>query len=58
MIGLALKIKYGVKFIFDMRGFWADERLDGNIWNRNNILFKQIYQFFKSKEKQLLEMMF
>src|ERR1700752_833715 len=32
LIGLKLKKKYGTKFIFDMRGFWADERIDGGIW--------------------------
>ena len=24
----------GVKFLFDMRGFWADERVDGGLWPR------------------------
>ena len=33
LIGLWAKRKYGTKFIFDMRGFWADERIDGKIWN-------------------------
>src|SRR5215213_9278864 len=27
-IGLKLKQKYGVKMLFDMRGFWADEKID------------------------------
>lgn len=27
------------KFIFDMRGFWADERLDGNIWRGKGVLY-------------------
>ena len=31
LTGLRLKKKYGVKFIFDMRGFWADERIEGGI---------------------------
>jgi len=51
--GVALK-KKKVKFIFDMRGFWADERVDGKIWNTKNILFKAIYNFFKKKEKTYL----
>ena len=42
--------KYDVKYIFDMRGFYADERVDGQIWNLNNILYKKIYEFFKRKE--------
>ena len=37
-----------------MRGFWADERIDGKIWNLKNPLFNFIYRYFKRKEKQLL----
>lgn len=54
MAGLALKKKYGVKFIFDMRGFWADERVEGGVWNIKNPLFKRIYRFFKQQETALL----
>jgi glycosyltransferase involved in cell wall biosynthesis len=50
LIGLKLKEKYGTKFIFDMRGFWADERVEGNIWNLKNPLFKLVYDFFKKQE--------
>ncbi|MBI4646575.1 MAG: glycosyltransferase [Bacteroidia bacterium] len=52
--GLMLKKKYGVKFIFDMRAFYADERVDGNIWNRKNIIFNLIYKYFKKKEIEFL----
>jgi glycosyltransferase involved in cell wall biosynthesis len=54
LIGLQLKYKYGIKFIFDMRGFWADERVDGKIWNLNNLLHKLIYNYFKTKEIEFL----
>ena len=54
LVGLKMKRKFGVKFLFDMRGFWADERVDGNIWKLNNPLFKTIYTFFKRKEIQFL----
>jgi len=52
--GLYLKSKYGVKFIFDMRGFWADERIDGNIWNIKIPIYKWIFLYFKSLEKKFL----
>lgn len=52
--GLYLKRKFGVKFIFDMRGFWADERVDGKIWSLKNPIYKLIYNYFKSKEKEFL----
>jgi glycosyltransferase involved in cell wall biosynthesis len=54
MIGRSVKRKMGIPFIFDMRGFWADERLDGGIWNIKNPIYKFIYKYFKVKEKQLL----
>jgi len=51
--GIALKLqKEGVKFIFDIRGFWTDERVDGRLWNLNNPLYKLIYHHFKTKEKK------
>jgi len=55
LVGLSAKRKFGVKFVFDMRGFWADERIDGGIWNLKNPLFRLIYNFFKQKEKQFLK---
>ena len=54
IVGLKMKRKFGVKFLFDMRGFWADERVDGQLWNLKNPLYKSIYTYFKSKEKQFL----
>jgi len=51
IVGLELKRKQGVKFVFDMRGFFADERVDGNVWNLSNPVYKLIYDYFKSKEK-------
>ena len=53
-VGLYMKNKYNVKFVFDMRGFYADERVDGNIWNTNNFIYKTVYNFFKKKESIFL----
>ena len=55
LVGLSMKKKYGTKFLFDMRGFWADERIEGGIWNRNNFILNWIYGFFKKQEKLFLE---
>ena len=54
-IGLYLKRKYGVKFLFDMRGLWADEKVDGGNWNQDNPIFRYVYKSYKKKEKQFLE---
>ncbi len=40
LIALVLKKLFGIKFIFDMRGFWADERVDGEIWKKDSRIFK------------------
>lgn len=55
LIGLSMKKRQKSKFIFDMRGFWADERVDGGLWNLKNPIFKRVYNFFKKKEKQFLQ---
>ncbi len=55
LIGLQMKKEFGTSFLFDMRGFWADERVDGGLWNLKNPLYKMIYRFFKKKERQYFE---
>lgn len=55
LVGLLAKRRFGVKFIFDMRGFWADERVEGSVWNLNNPLFRWVYSYFKGKEKQFID---
>lgn len=32
----------GVKFIFDMRGFWADERVEGGLWSSGGFLYRLV----------------
>lgn len=51
LVGLKFKQKHKKKFLFDMRGFWADERIDGGIWNLKNPIHKFVFRFFKKKEK-------
>lgn len=40
LIGLVLKRLFGMKFLFDMRGFWADEKVDGGHWSSRSPLYK------------------
>lgn len=51
LAGLFLKQKKQTAFLFDMRGFWADERVEGKIWNLENPLFRLIFRYFKQKER-------
>lgn len=54
LIGLWLKKRKGVRFVFDMRGFFADERVEGGLWKLKHPLYRSIYRFFKKKEKEFL----
>lgn len=55
MAGRVLQKKYRVKLLFDMRGFWPDERVEGGIWNRKNPVFGFVYRYFKKQEKRLFK---
>ena len=46
-----LSIFFNFKFIFDIRGFWADEKADRSNWNRDSLKYK----FFKSLERYLIQ---
>ncbi|HSV88648.1 MAG TPA: glycosyltransferase [Bacteroidales bacterium] len=50
--GLYLQRRYGVRFVFDMRGFWVDERIEGNIWNYNNPLHWLAVRYFRKLENK------
>jgi glycosyltransferase involved in cell wall biosynthesis len=50
VMAIALKRLTGVKYLFDMRGFWADERVDGGLWPRGG----RIYQVAKWFEQRFL----
>jgi glycosyltransferase involved in cell wall biosynthesis len=52
LIGLGLKRRCGTKFVFDMRGLWADEKVDAGAWRLENPIYKLVYRFFKKKEKE------
>lgn len=55
LVALWMKKKYGTKFLNDVRGFWADERVDGGMWDLKNPVFKAVYNFFKKHEYECLE---
>ncbi len=50
VMALVIKRLAGVKYIFDMRGFWADERVDGGLWSPNG----RMYSFAKGFECRFL----
>jgi len=50
LMGLAAKRATGVRLLFDMRGFWADERVDAGWWPRGD----RLYRMAKEMERRLL----
>lgn len=51
LISKCLRNFVSFNLIFDMRGFWSEEKADRSGWSREGILFK----FFKNLENNLLE---
>ena len=51
VIGLALKYLTGARLIFDMRGFWPDEKVDAGAWRHGS----GVYRAAKWFEKRLLK---
>lgn len=47
---LLLKNKFGAKFIFDMRGLWPDQRVEGDRWPQTSFLYRFLYRWWKRKE--------
>ncbi|MGZ2411027.1 glycosyltransferase involved in cell wall biosynthesis [Sphingomonas sp. F9_3S_D5_B_2] len=52
--GLHLKKRFGVPLLFDMRGFWPEEKTEGKSWDLAKPLFRMVYHHFKRLESALL----
>ena len=55
LVGLWMKKKFRVKFLNDIRDFYAESRIDSGQWNKSNPVYRKIYQFFKKKEEEQLQ---
>lgn len=53
-VGALLRKLTGVKVLFDMRGLWVDERVDGDIWKLDNSVDASIFKLYKHVESNLL----
>lgn len=45
VMALAVRRFTGARFLFDMRGFWADERVDGGLWPRGGLMYRIAKRF-------------
>lgn len=55
LVGERLRRTRGLPYIFDMRGFWPDERVDGQLWPQNQPGYRTIYSYFKKRELDFLK---
>lgn len=53
-VGCLIKRIFGPKVIFDMRGLWVDERVDGGLWNMDRLQDRLAYRMYKRIETRLL----
>lgn len=54
LIGLDLKQRHGVPLLFDMRGFWPDQRREGGRWRPDNPIGRWLYASWKKHEARLI----
>lgn len=51
LIGLHHKRRGRARFLFDMRGFWIDERFERGIWNDANPIYRTIATWLRKRER-------
>jgi glycosyltransferase involved in cell wall biosynthesis len=52
LVGLWMKQKWGIKFLNDIREFYADSRVEGGMWNTKEWMYRTVYNFFKTRETE------
>jgi glycosyltransferase involved in cell wall biosynthesis len=55
LVGLWMKKNLGVKFLHDIREFYAASRVEGGMWKLKNPMYSKIYEYFIKKEKKEIE---
>jgi glycosyltransferase involved in cell wall biosynthesis len=55
LVALQLQKKFKLKFLNDIRGFWAQERIDGGMWNVKNPVYAFIFKYFRKQEQVCLQ---
>lgn len=53
-VALQLKQGNGLKMLFDMRGFWADQRREGGRWRDASLIGRFLYRQWKAREAQMI----
>ncbi len=48
LMGAILKFFIRSKLIFDMRGFWPEEKVDGGVWKKDGMIYS-VFKFFEKR---------
>lgn len=48
VIALFMKKLFKLKYLYDIRGFWPDERVDGGIWAKDSLIYR-VSKFFEKR---------
>lgn len=54
MAGLALKRRFKVPLLYDMRALWPDERAEGGAWDQSKPLYRALFCYFKARQRELI----
>ncbi|HKB42847.1 MAG TPA: glycosyltransferase, partial [Chitinophagaceae bacterium] len=52
LVGLRMKKKFAMVFIFDMRGFWIDEKTEAGDWSTAKPVYRKVINYFRKKENE------
>ncbi|MCK0152836.1 glycosyltransferase [Alcanivorax sp. S6407] len=44
----------GIPFVFDMRGFWIDQRVEGGQWKSGSLFWKMVEVYFRRIEREAI----
>ena len=50
LVGRWLKKKFGIRFLHDIRDFYADSRVDSGSWDQKSVIYRSIYRYLKNAE--------
>jgi len=48
IVAVTLKKIFGIKFIFDIRGLWPDEKVDAGAWKKDGLVYR-VMKFFEKR---------
>ena len=55
IVGHYIKKKINIPYIFDMRSFFPEERVDARLWPQESLIYRYVFSYFKKAEKEILD---